>query len=119
MRSRYSAYVLNQTTYLQQTWHAEYRPQRLALDPAIHWIGLTVIAFSEQGDRAQVEFEARLIVDGRVDGLHERSDFVRDQGRWFYTRGDLLPLTFKSWKPGRNDNCPCGSGIKFKRCCGR
>ncbi len=22
-------------------------------------------------------------------------------------------------KPGRNDPCPCGSGSKFKRCCGR
>jgi hypothetical protein len=21
-------------------------------------------------------------------------------------------------KPGRNDPCPCGSGRKFKRCCG-
>lgn len=20
---------------------------------------------------------------------------------------------------GRNERCPCGSGIKFKRCCGR
>ncbi|MGH6629209.1 MAG: SEC-C metal-binding domain-containing protein [Burkholderiales bacterium] len=22
-------------------------------------------------------------------------------------------------KPGRNDPCPCGSGKKFKTCCGR
>jgi hypothetical protein len=22
-------------------------------------------------------------------------------------------------KPGRNEPCPCGSGLKFKRCCGR
>ena len=22
-------------------------------------------------------------------------------------------------KPGRNNPCPCGSGKKFKRCCGR
>jgi tetratricopeptide (TPR) repeat protein len=22
-------------------------------------------------------------------------------------------------KPGRNENCPCGSGVKYKRCCGR
>ncbi|MBX3680834.1 MAG: SEC-C domain-containing protein, partial [Rhodocyclaceae bacterium] len=20
--------------------------------------------------------------------------------------------------PGRNDPCPCGSGLKFKKCCG-
>ncbi|MCJ7610645.1 MAG: SEC-C domain-containing protein, partial [Candidatus Aminicenantes bacterium] len=23
-----------------------------------------------------------------------------------------------SQKPGRNDPCPCGSGKKYKRCCG-
>ncbi|MGB1271568.1 MAG: SEC-C metal-binding domain-containing protein, partial [Endozoicomonas sp.] len=22
-------------------------------------------------------------------------------------------------KTGRNDSCPCGSGKKFKKCCGR
>ncbi|HPX51628.1 MAG TPA: SEC-C metal-binding domain-containing protein [Deltaproteobacteria bacterium] len=22
-------------------------------------------------------------------------------------------------KPGRNDPCPCGSGIKYKKCCGK
>lgn len=36
-------------------------------------------------------------------------------------RGDLLPLPTsrtRSVRPGRNDPCPCGSGKKFKRCCG-
>ena len=22
-------------------------------------------------------------------------------------------------KPGRNDPCPCGSGLKYKKCCGK
>lgn len=26
---------------------------------------------------------------------------------------------FPSYKVGRNDPCPCGSGIKFKKCCGK
>ena len=25
----------------------------------------------------------------------------------------------KQEKPGRNDPCPCGSGLKYKKCCGR
>lgn len=118
MRSRYSAYVLNQVDYLQQTWHPDYRPSTLKLDPAVQWTGLTVMDFSGQGDRAEVEFEARFIVDGRVEGLHERSDFVLEQGRWYYTRGEILTPTFSTRKPGRNEACPCGSGRKFKRCCG-
>ena len=31
----------------------------------------------------------------------------------------LLPSALTSSKTGRNDSCPCGSGKKFKKCCGR
>jgi uncharacterized protein YecA (UPF0149 family) len=30
-----------------------------------------------------------------------------------------LPLTREEPKTGRNDPCPCGSGKKFKKCCGK
>jgi preprotein translocase subunit SecA len=30
-----------------------------------------------------------------------------------------LPLRREAPKAGRNDACPCGSGKKFKNCCGR
>ncbi|MCP4470781.1 MAG: hypothetical protein GY815_08865 [Gammaproteobacteria bacterium] len=49
--------------------------------------------------------------------MHERSDFGFRQGRWFYTSGEQLAASFVPWKPGRNRDCPCGSGRKFKRCC--
>jgi uncharacterized protein len=29
------------------------------------------------------------------------------------------PTATRSTKVGRNDPCPCGSGKKFKRCCGQ
>ncbi|MGN5267109.1 YchJ family metal-binding protein [Aeromonas dhakensis] len=48
--------------------------------------------------------------------LHERSRFVRHQGRWVYTDGEQDPAPLRV---GRNDPCPCGSGKKFKKCCGR
>lgn len=32
-------------------------------------------------------------------------------------RGKKPPLTHHSERVGRNDPCPCGSGVKFKRCC--
>lgn len=31
----------------------------------------------------------------------------------------LIPKPIKVEKVGRNDPCPCGSGIKFKKCHGR
>jgi SEC-C motif-containing protein len=119
MRSRYSAYALNKADYLMQTWHADYRPQELTLDRDIVWVKLDIIDSSEQGDNASVEFEALLLVDGRIDALHENSRFVRQQGRWLYTTGEMLEPRNKPFKPGRNAPCPCGSGLKFKRCCGK
>jgi len=32
---------------------------------------------------------------------------------------DKQPLKASGRKPGRNDPCPCGSGKKYKKCCGR
>jgi preprotein translocase subunit SecA len=28
------------------------------------------------------------------------------------------PVTRQEKKVGRNDPCPCGSGLKYKKCCG-
>ena len=32
---------------------------------------------------------------------------------------EWLPLPNRVSKAGRNDPCPCGSGKKFKKCCGK
>ena len=119
MRSRYSAYALRERGYLEQTWHSDHRPPNLVLDDGISWISLQVIESQQQDDQATVEFEARLLVAGKVDAVHENSRFVKQQGRWLYTSGDLLLPTFKPWNPGRNETCPCDSGKKFKYCCQR
>lgn len=91
MRSRYAAYVLNLADYLRATWHASTLPEDLEADlnepPRPQWIGLDVKAFREDGDKAQVEFVARFKVNGRAHRLHEISDFVREDGRWFYVSG--------------------------------
>ena len=30
-----------------------------------------------------------------------------------------IPMKADKKKPGRNDPCPCGSGLKYKKCCGK
>ena len=117
MRSRYSAYVLGNQDYLEASWHADFRPESLAIDERISWLGLTIISSDQHNQRATVEFEARLLADGRVDAMHENSNFVRSGDRWLYTDGEMLAPSFTPWKPARNEACPCGSGKKFKRCC--
>lgn len=91
MRSRYSAYVLADSGYLSATWHPSTRPAELTLDTTgPHWLGLKIIA-TRAGmagdDRGEVEFVARYKVAGRATRLHERSEFVREDGRWLYVRG--------------------------------
>lgn len=34
-----------------------------------------------------------------------------------HSRAEIKPV--KKVKIGRNDQCPCGSGKKYKKCCGR
>src|SRR5688572_16322062 len=86
MRSRYSAYVRADESYLLATWHASTRPARLDFDDATRWLGLDVKRHVvDDADHAQVEFVARYRVGGgRAVRLHELSRFVREDGRWYY-----------------------------------
>ena len=89
MRSRYTAFVLEDAEYLKATWHVSERPEQLDFDPASKWLGLTVKDAKSTGDdKAEVEFVARYRVGGRAVRLHERSRFVREDGRWYYVDGD-------------------------------
>lgn len=95
MRSRYSAYVLLLEDYLLASWHASTRPARLDLatqQPPPRWLGLSVKRQRSEGDRAEVEFVARVRHGGgRAQRLHEHSRFVREHGRWWYVDGELDP----------------------------
>ncbi len=91
MRSRYSAYVLGLAGYLQDTWHASTRPAELQLEPGVKWLGLEVRRHQQtDAQHAEVEFVARSRLAGRGQRLHERSRFVKEDGRWLYVDGDLL-----------------------------
>jgi len=89
MRSRYSAYVLKLEDYVLASWHPTTRPQQLNLaNDTTKWLGLKIKAAVETGpDRASVEFVARNKVNGKAERLHEMSQFVREEGRWYYLDG--------------------------------
>lgn len=88
MRSRYTAFAVGDVGHLMASWHSSTRPPRLTLDPGLRWTGLSVLATSGGfgGSEGVVEFEARYVEDGRPGALHERSRFVREDGRWSYLR---------------------------------
>jgi SEC-C motif-containing protein len=92
MRSRYSAFTMQLKDYLRTTWHPRTRPQSLEIEPLQKWLGLKIVATRATGtDSAEVEFIARFrIGGGSAARLHERSRFVREDGRWLYVDGDFI-----------------------------
>ena len=91
MRSRYSAFVQGDVPYLLATWHSSQRPAELKLESDGKWLGLEIKQHRVTGtDTAEVEFVARFRVSGKAVRQHERSRFVREDGRWFYVGGDEL-----------------------------
>lgn len=92
MRSRYSAFVLERAEYLSATWHSSKRPSKISFDASAKWLGLDVRDFQViDADHAEVEFIARQRDrTGRAVRMHERSRFVREDGRWYYVDGDWL-----------------------------
>jgi SEC-C motif domain protein len=90
MRSRYCAFVLEDADYLLATWYPSRRPPELGFEPGTKWLGLEVREHrSVDDDHAEVEFVARSRHGGRAQRLHERSRFVREEGRWYYLDGDM------------------------------
>ena len=91
MRSRYSAFVLGDVPYLLATWHSSQRPAELTLETGGKWLGLEIKQHRVTSpDTAEVEFVARFRVGGKAVRQHERSRFVREDGRWFYVDGDEI-----------------------------
>ncbi len=118
MRSRYCAFVLGLGDYLVATHDVPAEPGEAAAMSAwgrsVTWLGLTVREVEgvspEQG---YVTFAARYLEGAQVCELGERSRFVFRDGRWLYADG-VSGVTRQ--KVARNDDCPCGSGKKFKHC---
>jgi len=118
MRSRYTAYCLRDAAYLRDTWHPRTRPETLDFSgDTTAWAGLDIVRHEGGGAQASqgvVEFIAAYRQGGVSRRLRESSRFVKEAGVWLYLDGDVLAEP----KPGRNDPCPCGSGKKYKKCCG-
>ena len=118
MRSRYTAFVRENTAHLLRTWEAKKRPTSLNFDDhPVTWISL-VINKTSDGQAAdstgKVDFTSMYIENGQLCTLNETSDFSKRDGLWYYVDG-VCEVTKK--KIERNRPCPCGSQKKFKRCC--
>ena len=127
MRSRYTAYVRGAIDHVIATHAAETRDQidRAAAERwsrDTRWLGLEIVATEAGGpgdELGSVEFIARGATGGTPFAQHERSRFRRTDGRWYYVDGAMVSRPVRrAATPGRNEPCPCGSGMKYKRCHG-
>lgn len=114
MRSRYSAYVKGDGKYLVLSAAKENRyPEDIELieefSNSVEWLGLEVLYAKAN----VVAFKAFYKDAEGIKVLHEESKFVQEDGLWRYKDGILY-----NTKVQRNDACPCGSGKKYKKCCG-
>lgn len=123
MRSRYSAYCHHQNNpgcydYILQTYHSRYRAEHSVADiadfaKAVRFIGLNILNDARLTS-TQVHFMASYLVGDRLEVLDELSEFELEHGRWMYCSGVLTEHPAR--RLSRNDTCPCGSGLKFKKC---
>lgn len=129
MRSRYTAFVLQEIPYLARSLHPTQRHDydadgsaRWARESA--WEGLEILNVRRDpasGNRGMVEFRAHYRQDGMAHVHHEFAEFRKTGGVWYYYAGKMAgPSQYRREvaKVGRNAPCPCGSGLKYKKCCG-
>ena len=130
MRARYTAYATDDIDFLFQSSGPEVREEfdrestrRWA--EGSEWTGMEVLDVERGGegdDEGTVEFIAHYTVQGRPFNHQERSLFRRIDGEWRFIDGKLAnstPIRREAPTVGRNDPCPCGSGKKYKKCCGK
>ncbi|MBC2857309.1 SEC-C domain-containing protein [Cetobacterium sp. 2A] len=128
MRARYQAYVdadieFIKVTHDPETIHAVSWEETEKWSKNSEWLGLEIINIedgTENDEDGLVEFKATYMENGKEVVHHEKSLFVKKDGKWYYRQWLPLQETIvKENKVGRNDLCVCGSGKKYKKCCGK
>ena len=129
MRSRYCAFVVQNVDYIFETHDSKTRgdldrEEIEAWSEGSDWEALNIVATQdglENDTTGKVEFVAEYTVGRKFQRHHELSEFAKKDGRWYFKDGALVNTTVKREAPkvGRNDPCICGSGKKYKKCCGK
>lgn len=127
MRSRYSAYALGHVEHILASCVKDGDMDEAATrrwSEKATWLGLEIRGTEKGGPgdtEGKVDFSASYVMDGLREEHRESANFVKKDGEWLYETGEVTPTTIVRQGPkvGRNDPCPCGSGKKYKQCCGK
>ena len=130
MRARYTAYVVHKIDFIINTCETGEKIAEIDKKATENWSrnstwhGLKILRTEKGGPEDTegiVEFEATYTQKGIRDIHHEIGGFKKINGEWLYSEGLMRPTTVvrEGRKIGRNEPCPCGSGKKYKQCCGK
>jgi SEC-C motif domain protein len=129
MRARYTAYATANIDFIERTSHSSTRAdfdresaRKWAEESQWHGLEiLNAIDGQEQDADGSVEFIATYSQKDEEVKHHELATFRKEDGAWTFVDGRILNQPFRRDQPkiGRNDPCPCGSGKKYKKCCGQ
>jgi len=129
MRARYSAYVVGAVDFILNSTIEGKRKE--CDEKAIRkwsqesvWHKLEIIETSNGGPEhteGMVDFIAEFSESGIRKNLHEKATFKKVDGKWYFDDSEIQkqkPFIRTDLKISRNDPCTCGSGKKYKKCCG-
>lgn len=128
MRARFSAHCERNYAFLVTSTHPDHR-DGVSEDEIsqwaqhVNWTDLEVHSATpgESENEGNVSFTAHFTVKDTPQELREDATFAKVNGEWFYVDGHVHgqePYVRETPKVGRNEPCPCGSGKKYKKCCG-
>jgi SEC-C motif-containing protein len=128
MRSRFTAFCIRKAIYLYNTTHAKTRLKTSLKEidewsKENTWTKLEIIKVdkgAKNDSSGFVEFKAHFTdINGMHQIHHEKSSFLKEGKKWFYYDGIINPQKpVFSQTISRNAPCICGSGRKYKNCCG-
>jgi SEC-C motif-containing protein len=129
MRARFSAHCLRDYPFLVRSTHPEHREGVTEEEIArwathVQWTKLEVHSATPGADdtTGEVSFTAHFTIKNTPQEMREDASFAKVDGKWLYVDGHVYgqePYRRESPRVGRNDPCPCGSGLKYKKCCGK
>lgn len=129
MRSRYTAYAMGSIDYLYKSSCRKIQKNFDAdgckrWSQSAKWTGMEILhneGGGENDSNGTVEFIANYSINDKPVKHHETAIFEKIDGVWKFIDGEIAkqaPIRREEPKVGRNDPCPCGSGKKYKKCCG-
>lgn len=124
MRSRYTAYAEKNIDYILKTTHPD-KVGELNKEELQEWADNTkwerLEIHSTDEVNSLVDFTAYFRDNDTVVNHHELAQFKQHDGEWYFYDAQFPKtetVVNTAAKVGRNDKCPCGSGKKYKKCCG-